>query len=480
MATAGAPTNGGRGGGGSGGVSGSGTGGGNGSGDDELEVNAVCAEPKLFLGGLRYDVTPDDVRAHYGARFGALRSVLLLTHSDTGKSKGCALALLESWAAAEEAVAAEHGAVTPLTQPRPGVVKFADPQRNDHGLFCGITPKKLFIGQVPPDVTEDQIRAIFQPFGSITDFNIMPPRKPGSMGCAFVTYSSWAEAEAALAAVNGNITLPGSAHPMAVKFADAKPTELAKFEARGARRSAPAGEPAGAPASCATGASAAVGAGPGPGAVAGGGFAPTPPQTAASGSSSSGLGGNGSSSSGSRQQRVRGPGNPMMMVNPMMMPMGYPGYQAYHPQGYHPGYPHPMMMMVNPMMMAGMQGMPITPMGMPTAAMAPMRGGGPGLMAALPPGPAATLAAAKAWKLFVGQISFDLTEEQLFPFFSQYGTILELALPRTDGRSRGYAFLTYSNQGEAVAALEAANGAVVPGDAHARPLTVRWAENRSR
>jgi CUG-BP- and ETR3-like factor len=106
--------------------------------------------------------------------------------------------------------------------------------------------------------------------------------------------------------------------------------------------------------------------------------------------------------------------------------------------------------------------------------------GGPGPLGMPPPGPAATLAAAKAWKLFVGQISFDLTEEQLFPFFSQYGTILELALPRTDGRSRGYAFLTYSSHAEAVAALEAANGTTVPGDRHARALTVRWAENRSR
>jgi len=48
-----------------------------------------------------------------------------------------------------------------------------------------------------------------------------------------VTFATWAEAEAALAGVNGKLTLPGSAHPVAVKFADAKPGELAKFEARG-------------------------------------------------------------------------------------------------------------------------------------------------------------------------------------------------------------------------------------------------------
>jgi CUG-BP- and ETR3-like factor len=83
-------------------------------------------------------------------------------------------------------------------------------------------------------------------------------------------------------------------------------------------------------------------------------------------------------------------------------------------------------------------------------------------------------------QLFVGQISFDLTEDQLHPFFAQFGTILELALPRTDGRSRGYAFLTYSSRAEAQAAIEGANGAVVPSDPRARALTVRWADNKGR
>jgi RNA recognition motif-containing protein len=116
------------------------------SGEEE-EANAVCAEPKVFVGGLRYDVSQDEVHAHF-ARFGALRHTVLLKHMDTGKSKGCAMVLFEHWAAAEAAVAAEHGAQMALTAPRPAVVRLADPQRNEHGVLCGVTPKKLFIGQV--------------------------------------------------------------------------------------------------------------------------------------------------------------------------------------------------------------------------------------------------------------------------------------------------------------------------------------------
>jgi RNA-binding protein Musashi len=86
------------------------------------------------------------------------------------------------------------------------------------------------------------------------------------------------------------------------------------------------------------------------------------------------------------------------------------------------------------------------------------------------------LQAAKAWKLFIGQISFDMAEGDLFPFFSQFGTILELVLLRNqgDGRHKGCGFLVYSSAEEAEAAL-AANGAVMPNDARQRQIMVKYA-----
>lgn len=115
----------------------------------EEELNAVCSEPKLFVGGLRYEVTQDDLRDHF-SKYGAIRSASLLVHHATGKSKGCAMVLFDRWTDAEAAVAAENGLPTDLSAPRAAVVKFADPQRNEHGALCGVTPKKLFIGQVRP------------------------------------------------------------------------------------------------------------------------------------------------------------------------------------------------------------------------------------------------------------------------------------------------------------------------------------------
>jgi hypothetical protein len=45
-------------------------------------------------------------------------------------------------------------------------------------------------------------------------------------GCAFVTYSTWAAAEAAIEGVDSKFTLPGAANPIAVKMADAKPQDI--------------------------------------------------------------------------------------------------------------------------------------------------------------------------------------------------------------------------------------------------------------
>jgi hypothetical protein len=106
----------------------------------------VCAEPKVFVGGLRYEVTREDVEAAFRP-FGNLKQVVLLKHRDSGKSKGCAMVLFESWTSAEAAIQQMNGS-SDLSAPRPLVVKFADPQPRDDGVLVGVTPKKLFVGQV--------------------------------------------------------------------------------------------------------------------------------------------------------------------------------------------------------------------------------------------------------------------------------------------------------------------------------------------
>jgi RNA recognition motif-containing protein len=79
-------------------------------------------------------------------------------------------------------------------------------------------------------------------------------------------------------------------------------------------------------------------------------------------------------------------------------------------------------------------------------------------------------------KLFVGNLSFNTTENDLQDAFAAHGTVLEanLMMDRATGRPRGFAFVTMSSDQEAQAALTALNGATVDG----RNLTVNIARPR--
>jgi RNA recognition motif-containing protein len=73
-------------------------------------------------------------------------------------------------------------------------------------------------------------------------------------------------------------------------------------------------------------------------------------------------------------------------------------------------------------------------------------------------------------KLFVGNLSFNTTENDLQEAFAAHGTVAEvnLMMDRMSGRSRGFAFVTMSTPEEAQKAIAAMNGATL-GD---RALTV--------
>jgi cold-inducible RNA-binding protein len=83
-------------------------------------------------------------------------------------------------------------------------------------------------------------------------------------------------------------------------------------------------------------------------------------------------------------------------------------------------------------------------------------------------------------KLFVGNLSFNTTENDLQDTFAAHGivTAVDLIMDKMSGRPRGFAFVTMANAPEAETAINALNGADLDG----RSLTVNEArprENRS-
>ena len=79
-------------------------------------------------------------------------------------------------------------------------------------------------------------------------------------------------------------------------------------------------------------------------------------------------------------------------------------------------------------------------------------------------------------KLFVGNLSFNTTENDLQDAFAAHGTVVEanLMMDRMSGRPRGFGFVTMGSPEEAQKAIAAMNGAQLDG----RALTVNIARPR--
>jgi cold-inducible RNA-binding protein len=79
-------------------------------------------------------------------------------------------------------------------------------------------------------------------------------------------------------------------------------------------------------------------------------------------------------------------------------------------------------------------------------------------------------------KLYVGNLAFETTENDLQDLFEQHGQVSEVSLmmDRMTGKSRGFAFVTMNDKAQADAAMAALNGKELAG----RTLNVNEARAR--
>ena len=82
-----------------------------------------------------------------------------------------------------------------------------------------------------------------------------------------------------------------------------------------------------------------------------------------------------------------------------------------------------------------------------------------------------------AKKLFVGNLPYSTTNEELAEFFAQYGEVMSAAviMDRATGRSKGFGFVEMTNDAEADAAISQGDTAEFEG----RKLTVSEARPKT-
>ena len=79
-------------------------------------------------------------------------------------------------------------------------------------------------------------------------------------------------------------------------------------------------------------------------------------------------------------------------------------------------------------------------------------------------------------RLYVGNLSYNASREELEDAFGQYGTVTDvhIVMDRETGRSRGFAFIEMGSEQEAQAAIDGLDGEMVDG----RALKVNLARPR--
>jgi len=88
---------------------------------------------------------------------------------------------------------------------------YIDPQRLTQ-------PLKLFVGQVPKNMAEEDLAFVFEPYGRILDLTVIRDRRSGNhRGCAFVTYENGEDAVKVVNEMHGKYKFDGAPWPAQVR-----------------------------------------------------------------------------------------------------------------------------------------------------------------------------------------------------------------------------------------------------------------------
>ncbi|KAF9581856.1 hypothetical protein BGW38_000969, partial [Lunasporangiospora selenospora] len=142
---------------------------------------------KMFIGGLNWETTDESLRAYF-SRYGELTDCMVMKDPVTNKSRGFGFLTFVDPKNVDAVLKEDHYLDGKMIDP-----KRAIPREEQEKT------EKIFVGGIPPEVTEEEFANYFSQFGNVLDATLMLDRNTGRpRGFGFITFESDRGVDAAL------------------------------------------------------------------------------------------------------------------------------------------------------------------------------------------------------------------------------------------------------------------------------------------
>jgi len=139
---------------------------------------------KLFVGGLSPHTTQETILNHFST-YGAVRDCIVMLDRLTGRSRCFGFVTMENFQVLDKILSEDQ-----IIDEKKTDCKRAVPKDNGLSQISSyFRTKKLFVGALPLDITDESFRGFFEQFGRVEDSIVMLDRDTGKpRGFGFITF----------------------------------------------------------------------------------------------------------------------------------------------------------------------------------------------------------------------------------------------------------------------------------------------------